>query len=94
MPPAKSPVQAPRSDAYTGMLVVSLVILIAGCVFLYLDWSGYSSSKPKDQVPTQLPRAGQGGAPAPGPGGGMGGAAPAPMGQMGGGPPMPMGGNP
>lgn len=93
MPPAKTPVQAPKSDAYTGMLVVSLVILIAGCVFLYLDWSGYSSSKPKEQVPAQLPRGGQG--PAPAPQGGMGGGVPAPMGQMGGGPaPMPMGGNP
>jgi hypothetical protein len=81
MAPAKSPVQAPpKSDAYTGMLVVSLLILIMGCVFLYLDWSQYSSNK-APQVPAALPRPGTGGpAPAPGPGG----PAPAPMGQMGG----------
>jgi len=34
------------SDAYTGMLLVSLLAIIAGCVFLYLDYSEYPDSKP------------------------------------------------
>ena len=36
----------PRSDAYTGLLVVSLLALIAGCVFLYLDYDQYPGGKP------------------------------------------------
>jgi hypothetical protein len=36
----------PPSDAYTGMLLVSLIAMIAGCVFLYLDYSEYPDSKP------------------------------------------------
>src|SRR5687768_3446958 len=33
------------NDAYTGMLAISLLALIAGCVFLYLDYSQYPDSK-------------------------------------------------
>jgi len=36
----------PRSDAYTGMLVISLLAMIAGCVLLYLDWDQYGTAKP------------------------------------------------
>ena len=36
----------PRSDAYTGLLLLSLVAQIAGVVFLYLDWSRYPSTTP------------------------------------------------
>jgi hypothetical protein len=36
----------PASDSYTGMLIVSLVAMILGCVFLYLDYSQYPSGKP------------------------------------------------
>jgi hypothetical protein len=35
-----------RSDIYTGMLVISLLAMIAGCVLLYLDYDQYSSAKP------------------------------------------------
>jgi len=45
----------PRSDAYTGMLILSLLALVAGCLFLYLDWSSYSSSKPP-ALPKGLPQ--------------------------------------
>jgi hypothetical protein len=36
----------PRSDAYTGLMAVSLVAMILGCVLLYLDYSQYPQSKP------------------------------------------------
>jgi hypothetical protein len=36
----------PPSDAYTGMLLVSLLAMIAGCLFLYLDYSEYPTTKP------------------------------------------------
>ena len=33
------------NDAYTGMLGISLVALIVGCLLLYLDYSQYPDSK-------------------------------------------------
>ena len=45
----------PRSDAYTGMLLISLLAMIIGCAglghaivnsVLYLDWDQYGSAKP------------------------------------------------
>jgi hypothetical protein len=36
----------PRSDAYTGMLLLSLLILIGASVLVYLDYSQYPTSKP------------------------------------------------
>ena len=33
------------NDAYTGMLAISLLALIGGCVLLYLDFSQYPDSK-------------------------------------------------
>ena len=70
----------PRSDAYTGMLVLSLLALLAGCVFLYLDWSDYPTTK-APAPPAALPKQAPTGAV---PGGGAAGAAGA-MGAMGGG---------
>jgi len=35
-----------RSDAYTGMLVISLIALLAGCLLLYLDYRRYPASNP------------------------------------------------
>ena len=59
---AKQPKEAgSRSDAYTGMLILSLLALVIGCALLYLDWSGYSSSKPP-QLPKGLPQQSSGGA--------------------------------
>jgi hypothetical protein len=34
----------PRNDAYTGMLVLSLLGLLIGCVLLFLDYSQYSGN--------------------------------------------------
>ncbi len=36
----------PSNDAWTGMLGISLLALLAGCLFLYLDWSQYPSKDP------------------------------------------------
>jgi hypothetical protein len=48
---------APRSDAYTGMLAVSLLALIVGCVLLYLDFSDYDTMGKPPPVPTDSSRA-------------------------------------
>lgn len=34
------------NDAFTGMLAISLIALIAGCALLFLDYSQYSESAP------------------------------------------------
>lgn len=60
----------PRSDAYTGMLLISLLAQIAGVVFLYLDWSQYPAEKPKDPPAIVV------GGTAAGPGAGTAGGAP------------------
>jgi hypothetical protein len=71
------PVVKPRNDAYTGMLLLSLLVLIAGCFLLYLDYSQYPSSKAPKPGPVPVVSSGpegggpaqpQGGAPAPAPG--------------------------
>jgi hypothetical protein len=39
---------APRSDAYVGLLAISLVALLLGCLFLFLDYNQYPvKSAPK-----------------------------------------------
>jgi hypothetical protein len=35
-----------RSDAYTGMLLLSLLVLAGGCILLFLDYSQYPTTKP------------------------------------------------
>jgi hypothetical protein len=74
------PTTKPRSDVYTGLLLIALLAQIAGAVFLYLDWSQYPTQKPA--MPTASIQAGTA-APAPAPGGpapvpGAKGPAPAP----------------
>ncbi|HYT95465.1 MAG TPA: hypothetical protein VEL76_42495 [Gemmataceae bacterium] len=32
----------PTNDAWTGMLAISLLALLAGCVLLFLDWNKHS----------------------------------------------------
>jgi len=76
----------PRSDAYTGLLAVSLIGMIAGCIFLYLDYDNYKGTPPpvpkaaaSAAVPQGvLPQSGATGTPQPGPGvnGGATGAPP------------------
>jgi hypothetical protein len=34
------------NDAWTGMLAISLLALLAGCAFLYLDYSQYPTKDP------------------------------------------------
>jgi len=49
---------SPRSDAYTGLLAISLGALITGCVLLYMDYSDYPDKKPETyQPPTLTPPA-------------------------------------
>jgi hypothetical protein len=43
---------APRSDAYTGLLALSLIAMIASCVILYLDYAQYGNTKaPAPNIP-------------------------------------------
>ena len=44
----------PRSDAYTGMLVISLVAMITGCVLLYLDLAQYDAKPPAPPAPVKV----------------------------------------
>jgi hypothetical protein len=37
----------PANDAWTGMLVVSLVALLAACALLFLDWRHYKDKPDK-----------------------------------------------
>ena len=64
------PTAKPRFDAYAGMLVLSLLAMVAGSVLLFMDYSQYEG-KPS-LPPAVRPAAGapQGGAPGvpPGPG--------------------------
>jgi hypothetical protein len=39
------------NDAYTGMLVVSLLALIVGSILLFMDWSQHSGTPPKSVLP-------------------------------------------
>jgi hypothetical protein len=36
---------APKSDVYTGLLALSLIAMIVGCLLLYLDFSQYGQMK-------------------------------------------------
>jgi hypothetical protein len=68
-----------RSDAYTGLLLISLLAQITGVVFFYLDWDQYPTAKPPQPPSISAPAApGGGGAPAPAPAPPGGGGAVAP----------------
>jgi hypothetical protein len=41
-------INKPRNDVYTGMLMVSLLALVTGCILLFLDYSQYPASKAPD----------------------------------------------
>lgn len=71
----------PQSDAYTVLLVISLVAMITSCILLYVEYSAYPDTKPKinvapaPQVPKDVVPLGMGSsaappAPAPAPPGG------------------------
>jgi hypothetical protein len=53
----------PRSDVYTGLLVISLLAQIAGSTFLFLDYSEYKKDKPPQVSSIPVPQAPAGGAP-------------------------------
>jgi hypothetical protein len=42
----EEPKAKPTNDAYTGMLVVSFVALLVGCVLMYMDYSQYDNKPP------------------------------------------------
>jgi hypothetical protein len=63
-----------RSDAYVGLLFISLLALIVAAVFFYLDMSQYPTTKPPEPPKVSAP------APAPQPGGVAPGAGAAGMG--------------
>ena len=48
----------PRADAYTGMLVVSLVATLAGLVFVLLDYNQYQPDLPKLKTMVSQPMGG------------------------------------
>ena len=55
--PPDDRVPKPRSDAYVGLLVISLIAMITGCVFLYLDFNQYGETKaPKVQERPAAPK--------------------------------------
>jgi len=50
-----APAVRPMNDAYTGMLLISLLVLAVGCLLLYLDFAQYPSDKPKDVSRSAVP---------------------------------------
>lgn len=72
---------APKSDAYVGLLLISLLAQIAAAVFFYLDWSSYPEAKPKlpSPVSVQVSLPGGGGNPATAGGPAPAAGGPAPM---------------
>lgn len=67
-----------KSDAYVGLLFISLAAQITGAVFFYLDWSAYPTAQPKAPTPLSVPAGVPGPAPVAPPMGGGGGGAPMP----------------
>jgi hypothetical protein len=43
------------NDAYTGMLAISLIALLAGAALLYLDWDQYPTKEPPTKVTAPKP---------------------------------------
>jgi hypothetical protein len=41
----------PKNDAYTGMLIISLLALLTSCTLLFLDYSKYKPSEPPRVAP-------------------------------------------
>ena len=54
---ARSATDAPATnDAFTGMLAISLIALIAGCALLFLDYSQYSGNPPAQRPAAVAPQ--------------------------------------
>ncbi len=61
-----SHVSKPLNDAYTGMLAISLLALIGGCVLLFLDYREYEGPPPPPvsrEASKPIPKSDGGGAP-------------------------------
>jgi hypothetical protein len=43
---SRSRLPKPRTDTYTGLLAVSLIGMIVGCIFLYRDYDTYKGKPP------------------------------------------------
>jgi hypothetical protein len=84
---AKTVEAKPRNDAYTGLLAISLLALIGGCVLMYLDQDQLGKAPGKSDLKVDVPGVtkgtGSGLPPRVDPGGAGGAAGPAPG-------PMPM----
>jgi hypothetical protein len=74
----------PRSDAYTGLLLLSLLAQVAGAVFLFLDWHQYPDASPPEVKTVAVAPAANPTPPGQPP------AGPAPLGQPPGGPQPPV----
>jgi hypothetical protein len=48
---ADDDVAVPANDAWTGMLAISLLALVIGCVLLFLDWSRHSEKPTSFTLP-------------------------------------------
>ena len=51
----------PASDAYTGLLAISLGAMITGCALLYMDYSSYPDKAPPKAPTPVAPRSLEGG---------------------------------
>jgi hypothetical protein len=43
---ARAPIK-PKSDIYTGLLAISLIAMIVGCILLYADYAQYPDKAPE-----------------------------------------------
>jgi hypothetical protein len=57
---AKTVEAAPRNDAYTGLLAISLLALIGGCVLMYLDHDQLGKAPSKSELKVDVPGATKG----------------------------------
>ena len=44
----------PQNDAYTGLLVVSLLATLTGLIFVAMDYSDYSAKAPQPKTPASI----------------------------------------
>ncbi len=48
------PEAPPQNDAYTGLLVISLLATLTGLIFVYMDYSDYPGKAPKPTPPASI----------------------------------------
>jgi hypothetical protein len=52
---AKTVEAQPRNDAYTGLLAISLLALLGGCVLMYLDHDELGKAPGKNELKVDVP---------------------------------------